>query len=286
VVAQKIRPKRRDAMVACGAIVVVAAGALVAVRLLSPSPNLQAFQQFWKPVFRAPEPLLVAVAHPIVYHPSRRALKLSLENQPPNESQGQHAIQVPPNELDGSDMVPVFNQYVGFGDMVAANEVTAMMARKSKNVRLRMASSIDFADLRKAPTLLIGGITNRWTQELQQNWRFRFVRTPEIRVVIADTQTGEQWSIPAKDDGSAPEDYILASRIRNSVTGGTLMVAAGLKQFGTEAAGHLLTDADQLGLILRRLPRGWETKNLQVVLHVRVIGNTPAQPEVVAAHVW
>ncbi|SPE28774.1 hypothetical protein SBA3_1490025 [Candidatus Sulfopaludibacter sp. SbA3] len=112
------------------------------------------------------------------------------------------------------------------------------------------------------------------------------MRTPEIRVVIADTQTGEQWSIPAKDDGSAPEDYILASRIRNSVTGGTLMVAAGLKQFGTEAAGHLLTDADQLGLILRRLPRGWETKNLQVVLHVRVIGNTPAQPEVVAAHVW
>ncbi|SPE28775.1 hypothetical protein SBA3_1490026 [Candidatus Sulfopaludibacter sp. SbA3] len=93
-------------------------------------------------------------------------MKLSLENQPPNESQGQHAIQVPPNELDGSDMVPVFNQYVGFGDIVAANEVTAMMARKSKNVRLRMASSIDFADLRKAPTLLIGGITNRWTESL------------------------------------------------------------------------------------------------------------------------
>ena len=63
------------------------------------------------------------------------------------------------------------------------------------------------------------------------------------------------------------------------------MVAAGLKQFGTDAAGALLTDPDQLGAILRMLPAGWESKNLQIVLHAKVIGNTPAQPEVVG-HVW
>ncbi len=34
------------------------------------------------------------------------------------------------------------------------------------------------------------------------------------------------------------------------------------------------------------LPPGGETKNLQLVLHARVIGNTPAQPDLVAAHVW
>ena len=62
--------------------------------------------------------------------------------------------------------------------------------------------------------------------------------------------------------------------------------AGNLKQFGTEAAGHLLTDADQLGGILQKLPAGWESKNLQILLHAQVIGNTPAQPGVVAAHVW
>jgi hypothetical protein len=41
-----------------------------------------------------------------------------------------------------------------------------------------------------------------------------------------------------------------------------------------------------LGAILNRLPKGWEDKNLQIVLHMRVIGNAPAQPEVVASHVW
>jgi len=105
-------------------------------------------------------------------------------------------------------------------------------------------------------------------------------------VVITDREGGKEWSIPAKDNGSSPEDYILVCRIRNSVTGGLVLVGAGLKQFGTEAAGHLLTDPDQLGVILRKLPAGWESKNLQVVLHAQVIGNTPAQPEVVASHVW
>ena len=91
---------------------------------------------------------------------------------------------------------------------------------------------------------------------------------------------------PAKEDGSSSEDYILVCRIRNSFTGGILLVAAGLKQFGTEAAGRLLTDPDQLGIILSKLPAGWENSNLQFVLHSRVIGNTPGQPELVASHVW
>jgi hypothetical protein len=278
---------RRGAIFALGLTAVAAIAVFAVVKVSGANPNVEAFQRFWDPVFRAPEPMLLAVAHPIVYHPSWRAMKLSEATQPPRETQAQRAIQVPPKALDGSDLIPVFNQYVGFGDMVAANEVSAMLARKSKVARLRMASGVVFEDLRKTPTLLIGAVTNRWTMELQQAWRFRFRWTEEMRTVIVDTQgSGQEWSIPAKEDGSAPEDYVLVCRIRHSFTGGTLMVAAGLKQFGTEAAGRFLTDPEQLGAILRKLPAGWDAGNLQFVLHARVIGNTPAQPEVVASHVW
>jgi hypothetical protein len=34
------------------------------------------------------------------------------------------------------------------------------------------------------------------------------------------------------------------------------------------------------------MPAGWESKNVQVVLHAQVVGNTPAQPEVEDWHVW
>jgi len=64
------------------------------------------------------------------------------------------------------------------------------------------------------------------------------------------------------------------------------MVGAGLKQFGTEAAGRLLADPEQLGAILAKLPANWESKNLQLVLHARVIRNTPSLPDVVASYVW
>jgi len=289
VVEQKSHHANRRLYFTVALVAVAALVVLTVVKLSGANPNVGAFQRFWEPVLKSQEPLMLAVAHPIVYHPSLRATKLSEQNRPPGDVTLQRSIQVPPGELNGSDLVPVFNQYVGFGDLVAATEVSSMLARKSKSVRVRLASQIEFADLRKTQTLLIGAITNRWTMELQQTWRFRFSFKPGTRTVIVDTAdpsgaTG--WSIPPKDDGSAPEDFILVSRVQNSYTGGLLMVAAGIKQFGTEAAGRLLADPDQLGVILRKLPAGWEAKNVQLVLHARVIGNTPAQPEVVASHVW
>jgi len=280
--------KRLPAMLGSG-LLLLGLAAFAAVELFSASPNAQAFQRFWNPVFRSSDPLLVAMAHPLVYHPSGRAIKLNEDGLPPQEFPMQRALQVPPKALTGADMIPVFNQYVGVGDMVAVTEVSNMLAQRSKRVRIRLASNLEFADMRRAPIFLVGSITNRWTMELQGTWRYRFSWTPGSVTVISDSQGGgdrRQWSIPQIDDGSAPEDYFMVCRIRNSLTGGFTLAAAGLKQFGTEAAGRLLADPDQLGAILQKLPAGWESKNLQVVLHAQVVGSTPAQPDVVAWNVW
>lgn len=281
---------QRNWTVYAGIATIAAVVLAAAVWLWSPqSANARAFQKFWEPVINAREPLLTAVAHPIVYHPSSRAQRLSAENLPPQEVPAQRPLQVPANQLDGSDLIPVFNQYVGFGDLVASTEVSGMLGRLNKPVRVRMANAIEFADLRSTPALLIGAITNRWTMELQRAWRFRFDYQPGAKTVIVDTAAGSQgrqWTVPARSDGSAPEDYLLVSRIHSNYTGGLIIVAAGVKQFGTEAAGRLLADREQLGSILRKLPPGWESQSVQLVLHARVIGNTPAQPEVVATHVW
>jgi len=275
--------------VVLGLGVLLGVAAFAALALFSASPNAQAFQRFWSPVLRSSDPLLVAVAHPLVYHPSGRAIKLNEDILPPQEVPLQRALHVPPNALTGADMVPVFNQYVGFGDLVAVTEVSGMLAQKSKHVRIRLASAIEFADMRRAQTFLVGAITNRWTMELQRTWRYQFSWTPDSVAAITDSQGGgdrRQWSIPRMEDGSALEDYIMLCRIRNSLTGGLTLVAAGLKQFGTEAAGRVLADPDQLGAILQKLPPGWESKNMQIVLRAQVVGNTPAQPDVVAWHVW
>lgn len=282
------RDYRRFHWIAAALVVVaIAAAGALATKWLRKTPDEQAFTRFWEPVFHSSEPLLVAMAHPIVYRPSARAWQLSESNLPPLDPQVPRPIQVSPDKLDGSDMLPVENQYVGVGDMVAANEVTAMLAQRKRAVRLRLANGIEFPDLRKANALLIGAISNRWTMQLQQSWRFQFRWTPAVRSVVIDTmQQNRQWFVESKADEAYLEDYVVVGRIRNSLTGGLLLVGAGLKGFGTEAAGRLLADAEQLGSILKKLPAGWDAKNVQILLHVKVIGNTPAQPEVVAWHVW
>ncbi len=99
----------------------------------------------------------------------------------------------------------------------------------------------------------------------------QFANTRERSNVIRDTQTPagqppRDWNISSKEDGSAAEDYFLVCRVKTPIAGGAQFV--------------------ELGAILRTLPPGWENQNLQLVLHSRVISNTPAQPEAVAWHVW
>ncbi|MBI3209494.1 MAG: hypothetical protein HYZ37_11420 [Candidatus Solibacter usitatus] len=253
-------------------------------------PTTNRFEQFWAPVFETKEALLVAVGNPLVYHPSLRAQKLNLERLPQQPLPLQRPLQLKSSELDGSDMIPVANQYVGFGDMVVGMQAASMLGARGKSFRVRLAGNVAFADLRKTPTLLIGAITNRWTMELGQSWRFRFDYIPGKGYIITDTAAGPQshkeWIVRSRTDDQPPEDYALVSRIPNSPTGGLLIVAAGIKQFGTEAAGHVVSDPFLLDTLLSRLPPGWERKNTQIVLRTNVIGNTPAQPEMVAWHVW
>jgi hypothetical protein len=244
------------------------------------------FERFWKPVIEAREPLLLAVGHPLVYHPSHRALKMSEERLPAPPYPMQRPLHLAPNEVNGSDMVPVINQYVGFGDMVVATEVASMLGHRSKEHVVRMASSIPFADLRTNPAVLIGAMTNRWTMELGQAWRFQFNRVDRAHAIVDKADGSQMWTVPRREDGGAQEDYLLVSRIVHSSTGRLLIVAAGIKQFGTEAAGQLLTDPARLEAVMARIPAGWEDKNLQIVMKVQVIANTPATPELVAWHQW
>jgi hypothetical protein len=279
-------PTRGVAFVLAGLAVVVVA--VFMFSRWSADPRERAFQKFWAPVMQSGDSMIIGVGHPIVYQPSHRAALLNAKRLSAPPFGTQIRIELAPKELDGSDMIAIMNQYVGFGDMVAANEVSLMLARRSHPVRVMLASSVPFADLRQSQAYLIGSFSNRWTMELGQNWRFQFRWTPDLTPTLVDTQKGHErvWTTPAKDDGSTPEDYSLIARIRNSPTGGLLIVSAGIKQFGTEAAGRLLADPLDLGTILNKLPAGWEDENVEIVLHNRVLGNTAAQPEVVASYVW
>jgi hypothetical protein len=273
---------------AVAAIIAVAGFAVLTRTGTRVNSKEQAFHLFWDPVFRSADPLLIGVGHPIVYQPSHRVTILNAQRLGPSPYPMQREIELPPDQVNGSDMVPVLNQFIGFGDMVAANETTQMLARRGQKVRVALASSFSFGELRGSNAYLIGSLTNRWTMELSQNWPFQFQWTERHDAAIRDTtsSTARQWIVVSNGDGSTADDYSLIGRVRDSPTGGLLIVAAGLKQFGTEAAGRIIADPEEFGAILAKLPPGWADRNLEILVHVRVIGNSPARPELTAWRVW
>lgn len=248
--------------------------------------NSSGFDAFWAPVFQSPKPALLVLAHPIVYHPSSRASKLDSERNGIPALPIERPIHVPPQLLDGSDMVPVVDQYVGFGDTVAVLRFGTLLAQHSRSAGLRLASKVEFNDLRDSVPILIGAFTNRWTAEITKDMRYVF-RYRDGKPAFIDSKTGKFWELASKtDNGRSAEDYVMICRLPHSMTGEFMMIGAGLNVYGTEEAGRILTDRDALRPILNRLPPNWASKNLQLILHVEVVGDAPAMPEMVAVTAW
>jgi hypothetical protein len=76
------------------------------------------------------------------------------------------------------------------------------------------------------------------------------------------------------------------TRIADSKTGHPLLVAAGLDHFGTFAVGEFLTRPELLEPALRKLPKGWASRNIQIVFRTEVVRDNVGPPQVVATHVW
>ena len=246
------------------------------------------FDNFWQPAFDTPAPILLVMPHPIVYHPSSRALLLDEQLNGKPELPTARPINVPPRRLDGSDFVPVLNQYVGIGDALAANDVSSVFERHNRTAQIRVADKLDFNDLYGSTVILIGGsFSNRWTAEITKGLRYQFRFEGQSKPWIVDSQSDRKWGLAAMtEDRRTPEDYILICRMPNAPTGKLMVVVAGLAVFGTEAGGRILSDLKLLQPVVQSLPKGWESRNLEAVMKVQVVGDGPALPSLVAVHTW
>jgi hypothetical protein len=278
-------PKRRSAL--WSAALVVAALVLVFFftwKSFGPAKNA-AFDTFWSPFFHSKDPVILAVAHPMVYTPSAHAYQLnSLKMNGPQDASA--PLKLPPEALNGADFLPQPDQYLAFGDALAAANVNVLLALHGRDAHLRFASKVEFADLREAPAIIIGAFSNRWTIELTQHLRYHFGYNQAWIPAILDSRNPEKSWISVSQNGTSSEDYFLIARLVNSSSGNLVIVGAGIGQVGTEAAGRFLTIPERLAGVLQTLAPDWAHRNLELVLHARVIGNSPVDPELVASYVW
>jgi hypothetical protein len=87
-------------------------------------------------------------------------------------------------------------------------------------------------------------------------------------------------------DRHTPEDYAIISRVFHPDTHAMLVELAGITQYGTDAASDLVTNPELFTEAFHGAPSGWTGKNLQIVIHVKVIAGAPSSPKVVGSYFW
>ncbi len=238
------------------ALLVTAASALVVRGLLSSEPS--PLDQFWAPALVSPKPILIYSATTTIFHS-------------PDLTDTAH------------DLVAVRGQYMTTGDAYAGVALGSLFSGKGKLFQVRYGSDLTFGDLRYQPSILIGAFGNAWTLQLTNNLRFVFDKHPTIR----DRFTNRIYTLPdMTPDGRTPEDYAIVSRVFDSNTGELLIAAAGITQYGSRAAAEFLTSSQLMATLAANAPRDWRKKNLQVLLHTRVVDNTAGPPSIVTTYFW
>jgi hypothetical protein len=226
-------------------------------------PASTALEQFWAPVLDGRSPVQVCAAFVPVWN-----------FDPPG-----------PGPAKPEDYVPLTDQFVGGGDLLAVSRLTAMLTRLKHPYRLKVGNDVSFADMRSGPAVLVGYSYTRW-RDISAQMRY-FIDGAQRPVGITDNGKPTEWALrDLPRDRRSAEDYAIVSRVFHPDTHAMMVEIAGILQYGTDAAGDLVTNPDLMAEALRDAPPGWQKKNLQLVLHVKVISGAPTSPKVVKSYFW
>ena len=173
-------------------------------------------------------------------------------------------------------------------DAIALTRIAGFLGKMGRDYSLQGALSTNLTDLRRGPTVLIAAFDNPWTMRLLDPLRFHFV-WHDGRSCIDDRQHPEQrdWYVDFREQYSKlTQDFAIVARFRDATTDETTLVAAGIGENGTIAAGEFVTSPTFLERLSTQLPAGWRKKNVEAVLATQVIDRTSCPPRLVAYHVW
>ena len=241
------------------------------------------FRTFWGPWTNSPKPVIIAVGSNAVYRLSDRMSDQYARDHNLETQGAEFFVPLGPNDIvKGSDLVEAENSFVALGDVAAVSHLVASLTRQKKSFQERFPNDISFAELRNNPSVLVGGFNNPMTLELTKKLRFVL----RARNEIADTQDpNRRWLLHASADSHDTEDYAIITRLAHSEDAPMLSVA-GMGQYGTLAAADFICSPSDVSDMTRRLPKDWANRNLQLILHVKVVDFKAAATDVVAIYTW
>ena len=253
------------------AAVILALAAWGLTRAMTPKSVID---QFWAPMLGSSQPLVFYLSSP---------------------SSAPSAAPSPPAASEGSE--PQFHEFVRehrgqftVMDVNAASGLSAFLKQHKQESIVRPAHGASLSDLRSAPAVLLGSYNNEWAMKLGEDLHYRFRRESEVGLRWIEDSANPQrriWSMDLSEPyGKVTEDYALISRVQDPIAGRWLIIISGLTGSGTSAACEILKDPAAMASLSTHFPKNWASKNLQVVVAVKLIQGSPGASRVVGTYSW
>jgi hypothetical protein len=177
---------------------------------------------------------------------------------------------------------------VALSDATTMARLTAILQSKGQQWQIRADDDATFGDLRQGPAVLIGAFNDSWNLRLANSMRFTLHQQGSVDwIEDQKNPAARTWSV-TRGVGAPPmtRDFALITRVIDPNTDRILVAAGGLWGYGTLAAGEFLSDPKYMEAFEHDAPRGWQRKNLQIVLSTEVIKGNSGPPRVVASYSW
>lgn len=177
---------------------------------------------------------------------------------------------------------------LALADVITLTRTVAALESHHKPFRVVPASEASFSELREGPVVLIGAFDNIWTLRVTRSLRFGFESRDGVALLVdrknpKPTAWATAWDLPYE---KLSRDYAIVARIHDATTGQPVIIAAGISEEGTEAAGEILYNRVYLDTLLAHLPPDWENKNVEAVIETEVIQGHSGPPNILAVETW
>ena len=229
---------------------------------------------FWEPLIDSSSPVILCISGVDL------ATNLGLDNGHRADTDSKASTALLGTE-SGIGQTPL----VVFHDVSAAHNIALALRGFGEISKERLASTLNFPDLRKQSVIFVGGFDNPWSVSMLSTLRFS---------LHFDPLTGDRWIQDAQNpsrrdwklDGNATyvhTDYAVIARLFDQETSCWHFVFSGLSSYGTVAASDLVTDRTLTQLIPSSVPAG---KNQEVVIETEIVNNTAGTPRVLSVYTW
>lgn len=252
-------------------------GVLVGMRIhpIPPAEPPSNMDRFWEPFFSSPGPTTFCLGEPAKNIDMDSLDSFEAPVSAPSEPQKLYVRL----HLSGN---------LALADVITLTRAAAAMEARHKAFRVVPASEASFAQLREGPIVLIGAFDNIWTLRVTQKLRFGF-ESQDGAALLVDRKSAQKttwataWDLPYQ---KLSKDYAIVARIHDNTTGQPVIIAAGISEEGTEAAGEILYNPLYLNSLLAKAPANWEKMNMEAVIETQVIEGHSGPPNILAVETW